>query len=228
MRVSALREEFHESATQIEESIADAMNKKKLFRRPLKDGSVSTLGVLAIVVIVGLVFYNGFSSLLALFRPPQLYFLPAIVALVAAGMIRAWRRSFPVFGRSAYGYALYKQTEGFREYLKTAEADQIIAESRQAEFSRYLPWAMAFGLEDLWAITIDHIAERTAVTAPNWYVGSDLSSFRDFADAAGSFSSMSADSMAYQPPTSGSSGGSGGFGGGSAGGGDGGVSAGGR
>ena len=41
--------------------------------------------------------------------------------------------------------------EGFRNYLATAEADQLKFEEGEDIFSKYLPWAIIFGLADRWA-----------------------------------------------------------------------------
>ena len=64
------------------------------------------------------------------------------------------------------------QTNGFRRYLETAEADQIKFEEGQDIFSRYLPYAIVFGVADRWAKVFDELAASGAdVAVPNWYVG---------------------------------------------------------
>ena len=49
------------------------------------------------------------------------------------------------------GRAWTDQVEGFQKYLATAEADQLRFEEGEDIFSRYLPWAIVFGLADRWA-----------------------------------------------------------------------------
>ena len=51
---------------------------------------------------------------------------------------------------SAEGYAARTQALGFKQYLATAEADQLRFEVGIEQFSRYLPWAMVFGVVDHW------------------------------------------------------------------------------
>ncbi len=77
---------------------------------------------------------------------------------------------FFVSARTAEGSALLAQAEGFKEYLMTAEADQIRVEEDQDVFSRYLPWAIAFGAESHWVGVFRQIAAAgRPVAEPTWY-----------------------------------------------------------
>ncbi len=51
---------------------------------------------------------------------------------------------------SAEGFAARVQCEGFKQYLATAEAEQLRFEVGIDTFSRYLPFAMVFGVVDHW------------------------------------------------------------------------------
>lgn len=87
--------------------------------------------------------------------------------IYAEVMQRGWYRRHPqprglerLLGRSprtADGTAVRIQTMGFRKYLATAEADQIKFEEAAGLFSRYLPYAMIFGLADRWAGVISEV-----------------------------------------------------------------------
>ncbi|GAA1903060.1 DUF2207 domain-containing protein [Lapillicoccus jejuensis] len=145
------------------------------------------------------------------------------VGLILAGVV------FRVLGkrmaaRTAEGSAVTAQALGFKEYLETAEADQIRFEEAQSVFSRYLPYAIVFGCADRWARTFQQVAEAAAAAGqpllmPSWYLwsGGGFPDFTRIADGAGDFAS-SANGTFAATATSGSSGGSG-FGGGSFGGG---------
>ncbi|MGV8909869.1 MAG: DUF2207 domain-containing protein, partial [Propionicimonas sp.] len=52
--------------------------------------------------------------------------------------------------RTALGSAVLAQTRGFELYLRTAEADQIKFEEGIDVFSRYLPYAIMFGVAERW------------------------------------------------------------------------------
>ncbi|WP_410792349.1 DUF2207 domain-containing protein [Kribbella sp. C-35] len=74
--------------------------------------------------------------------------------------------------RSAEGRAITDQVIGFREYLATAEADQLRFEEGEDIFSKYLPWAIAFGLATRWQRVCGELVEAGRLTPdPTWYVG---------------------------------------------------------
>ena len=113
--------------------------------------------------------------------------------------------------RTPEGRAWTDQVEGFQKYLATAEADQLRFEEGEDIFSRYLPWAIVFGLADRWAkVCGDLVAMgRIPDTTPYWYYGNmNLASFN-----TGFLTGTLASSATAVPASSGSSGT--GFGGGS-------------
>jgi uncharacterized protein (TIGR04222 family) len=74
--------------------------------------------------------------------------------------------------RTPKGTALLAQAKGFRTYLETAEANQIKFEEGEDVFSKYLPFAIVFGVAERWAkIFADLAASGAAVAVPAWYVG---------------------------------------------------------
>ncbi|MCV2393728.1 DUF2207 domain-containing protein [Actinotalea sp. M2MS4P-6] len=174
------------------------------------------------LVVLGL----GLTVLLAATTHAGLVPLP----LVLVGFLVVILSKFAP-ARTAAGSAVLAQTEGFRRYLATAEADQLRFEEGEDLFSRYLPYAVAFGLTERWTRLFAELAARgVPLATPTWYVGpwghayfwayagafeQDLSGFTSVADTAIS---------APTPGSSGSSGFSsgGGFSGGGVGGGGGG------
>ena len=131
--------------------------------------------------------------------------------------------------KTAEGSAMNIQALGFKQYLETAEANQIRFEEAQSIFSRYLPYAIVFGVADRWAGTFQKVAEAAAAAnqpllMPAWYIysGAAFPNFTSIADGAGSFASSAGGTFAATA-SSGGSGGSG-FGGGGFGGGGGGGS----
>ncbi len=152
------------------------------------------------------------------------------VPLVLVGLlVAAVSRAAP--SRTPAGTAVLAQTEGFRRYLATAEADQLRFEEGEDLFSRYLPFAVAFGLTERWTRIFAELAARGVdLPVPTWYVSgwgyagfwAGASAFER--DLTGFTTTMD---TAISAPTPGSSGGSGfssggGFSGGGVGGGGGG------
>lgn len=150
------------------------------------------------------------------------------VALIVAGVIiLVLAGRMPA--RTASGTALLAQVQGFRLYLETAEADQIRFEEGQDVFSRYLPYAIVFGVAERWADLFARIAASgRAVPAPDWYSGYGYAwgpggfDYHRFGSSMDDFSDRTSSSIAASPPASPSASGSSGFSGGFSGGGGGG------
>lgn len=131
------------------------------------------------------------------------------------------------FGRrTAEGSAVLAQAKGFELYLTTAEADQIRFEEGIDVFSRYLPYAMVFGVADRWTKVFEQLAADGRYTfSPYWYVGYGYGLGGGFGmgDLSGSLNSLASSvSSSIQAASAASSGGSGFSGGGGFGGGGGG------
>lgn len=106
------------------------------------------------VLMAGLVALNVYERHL---WGPFEFALPA--GLLVSGALLAWRGRGRA-PRSAKGTALRIQTLGFKEYLTTAEAGQIRFEEARDIFSRYLPYAIVFGVADRWAKLFGEVAAR--------------------------------------------------------------------
>lgn len=155
--------------------------------------------------------------------------------LVAGLIVMFFASRMPA--RTAKGSAMLAQAKGFEQYLRTAEANQIKFEEAQNIFSRYLPYAIIFGVSERWAKVFDDVQALAgeagyALDMPTWYVFHNTNmawnylilaeSLDGFATtAAGTFTAPAAAS-AGTPGSSGGSGfsmgggfsGGGGFGGG--------------
>lgn len=128
--------------------------------------------------------------------------------------------------KTAEGSAVLAQSLGFKEYLTTAEAGQIAFEEASNIFSRYLPYAVVFGVADRWARTFAQVAEAAEAAGqtlmmPTWYIysGHAFPDFTSIANGVESFSTTSTGTFTSTPGSSGASGfGGGGFSGGGGGG----------
>jgi uncharacterized membrane protein YgcG len=111
---------------------------------------------------------------------------------------------------------------GFQEFLTRVEGDRLERLVKTPElFEKFLPYAMALGVERAWARAFEGICREP----PRWYRGGSVTDFqpRVFADRLGGMSRAAAAAMVSQPRGSGGSGfGGGGSSGGGFGGGGGG------
>lgn len=97
------------------------------------------------------------GALFTLFVSVSVPALAAAAGFVAAGIVgsRVPRGRVP---RTAVGTAVRVQSLGFKQYLATAEANQITFEEAADIFSRYLPYAMVFGVATHWAKVFKDVA----------------------------------------------------------------------
>ena len=150
----------------------------------VRDPSAARTRWLVIMVLAGVA-----AGLLAIWMPMGLGVWPAVpVGVFAAGAMIYYQHASP---RTADGTAAYLQSLGFRQYLMTAEADQIRWEEGQDIFSRYLPYAIAFGCAAHWAAVFRELAARGVdLPQPSWY-----SNPYTFGDGSGFTFTDSLDSM---------------------------------
>jgi Predicted membrane protein (DUF2207) len=145
--------------------------------------------------------------------------------LVAGGII--YLLGMRMAAKTAAGSAVLAQSLGFKQYLVTAEARQIRFEEAQDIFSRYLPYAIVYGVADRWAGTFTEVAEAAtaagqSIDMPDWYTFSGGGGFGNFGGIAAGMDSFATMASGTFTSTPGSSGGSGSGGGGYSGGGGGG------
>jgi uncharacterized membrane protein len=120
--------------------------------------------------------------------------------------------------RTGLGYEALNHLEGFKLFLSVTDKERFAfhnAPEKSPElFMKYLPYAVAFGVEKEWA----KVFASLTIPNPNWYEGSGgISAFSATAltsDLASFSTSFSASSGTSGSSGGGSSGGGGGGGGG--------------
>lgn len=113
------------------------------------------------------------------------------------------------------GYKKWAEIEGFREFLSVTEKDRMkfhdAPEKKPEQFSQYLPYAIAMGVEKAWAKQFEDIGTNM----DSWYTGSgsthNLASIYALSSLSSSLNSIG---TASTSSSSGSSGFGGGFSGG--------------
>jgi uncharacterized membrane protein len=167
----------------------------------------------AAAVLGGGMVYLGVAIMGSLGMQP----LTAVAAGIASGAIVALFGWF-MPSRTPRGSRELEKVLGFREFLSRVEGDRLERMVKTPEmFEKYLPYAMALGVEDTWAKAFEGIYTQP----PSWYSGpGGIGTFRPsaFTHNLSAMSAATAATMASAPRSSGGSG----FGGGSSGGGFGG------
>jgi uncharacterized membrane protein YgcG len=157
-------------------------------------------------------------------------FVPGVLVFYVGVVLLHIAFAYLLKAPSGRGRRLMDKLEGFKVYLEVAEKDDLALrhppDLTPELFERYLPFAIALGVEQMWAEQFSQAFARMEAGSeqayrPNWYHG-NFSSTRMSSFASNVSSSFSsAISSAATPPgsSSGSSGGSSGGGGGGGGGG---------
>lgn len=224
VKLKTLKTTFSGTMASAQSQLYADVTKRGWFRRNPQYARATWYGVGFAITLGGfiLMFFLAAATSLALFA----------LAIMGVGIaILFVARHAP--GRTPEGTAILKQTQGFEHFIATADANQLRYEEGHDIFSRYLPFAIAFGLADKWAAKFAELARQGAnLPDPTWYgssfsygtfwghasnFGNDMARFTSLADSAIS---------APAPGSSGGSGfsssGGGGFSGGGGGGGGGG------
>ncbi len=221
--LSNLTNTFAPSLRAVNASTDSFVSTNRYFRDKL--GATNPLLVMGMVTAVA-----GFFGLIVL----DLERFILIPIGLGAGCAIAITLSARAARRTALGHAVYLQLAGFQRYIETAEADRIRFDETEDIFSRYMPWAIAFGQAEHWARVFAQLAaEGRNVSHPDWYVGTSstltggafgaAASLSSIGDAVSSFTMAATSSFSSTPSSSGSSGsGGGGSSGGGGGGGGGG------
>jgi uncharacterized membrane protein len=206
VNISDLEHEFYESLPGIKDRIFDRLVELKLYdRRP--DNVLAmwvVVGFAVLIVSVGgavavaniLMLSLGWSILAAI--------LTAVPVFVFGSLMPA---------RTIRGARQFEKILGFQEFLERVEQDRFRRMITGPEmFERYLPYAMALGVDKKWAAAFDDLYKEP----PDWYVGTYPHGFHTtmFVASLNDWSSAAGTAMSTGPRSSGGSGFSGGGGGG--------------
>jgi uncharacterized membrane protein len=158
----------------------------------------------------------GLTFVLARWTHWGLVGIPVIIAGVALALMARWMPA-----RTAKGTAMLRRIRGFRQVIATAETHMSRWAEEENVFTRYLPYAIVFGLTKKWAKAFEDLGIQPDTSS--WYAGSRAFTAVAFADSIDGFAVTTGGTLASTPAASGSSGfGGGGFSGGGGGGGGGG------
>ncbi|GAB3246662.1 DUF2207 domain-containing protein [Kineosporia babensis] len=215
VRLSDLKQTFASDLQKVQSMLYHEVTRQGWFRgNPAKVRIV--WGVLSILVLAAAV---PIAILLAIFTD---FGLVGVALVVGAVVMLCCTGKMPA--RTAKGTALLAQAKGFELYLTKAEAGEIRWQEQRDIFSRYLPYAIVFGVAERWAGIFDQLARGGAdLDVPSWYVGAmygNAFNYHAFASSVDDFSTTTSGSLSAATPSS--SGGSGFSGGGFSGGGGGG------
>jgi uncharacterized protein (TIGR04222 family) len=214
VELSDLKKKFANRLQKVKDALYDEVVAKKWFlRRPdtVRKAWV-VLGILAL--LLGL----GATVVLAIFTH---YGLPGLPLVLGGLLLLIGAKRMP--RRTAKGTAMTRRIFGFRRVIETAEEHTARWAEEENVFTRFLPYAIVFGVTEKWANAFEALG-RAPSDDLGWYVGTRPFVYHEFADSMDSFAVTTSGIIASTPSGSGGSGFSsgGGFSGGGGGGGGGG------
>lgn len=210
--LSTLENKFYRSLPGIHNALFDQLTTRKYYvKRPDQVKQNYLVGGIAF----GMVLTFGLAALVDRFgMAPEAVFGAGILSGL---IVVLFGRIMPA--RTQQGTRVLEGALGFEEFLSRVEADRFERVVKTPEmFEKFLPYAMALGVEKNWARAFESIL----TTPPDWYQGGDPTRFnsRGFVSHMSDMVSRTGSTMTSAPRSSGgsgfSSGGSsgGGFGGG--------------
>ena len=207
VELSALRKKFAERLQKVKDALYNDMVSRKWFlRRPDRVRQTwVVIGALALSLGIGIMVLLAVFTKLGILGIP--FVIGGILLLIGANEMPA---------RTAKGTAMTRRVNGFRIVIEKAEAYMSKWAEQENVFTRFLPFAVVFGVTDKWAKAFESLGQMPSDTT--WYVSSRPFVFSQFADSIDSFTVQTSGTISATPAGSGSSG----FGGGGAGGGGGG------
>jgi uncharacterized membrane protein YgcG len=209
VELSDLRKMFAPRLQKVKDALyADVVSRKWFVGRPDKTRQLwAGLGVVALLAGVGI------TVLLAWFTHLGLLGIPLVVGGLLLVLGAKWMPR-----RTARGTAVTRRLNGFRRVIETAEEHTARWAEQEQVFTRFLPYAVVFGVTDRWAKAFEALGQAPSDDL-SWYVSSRPFVYSEFAESMDSFTVTTSGVIASTPS---GSGGSGFGGGGSAGGGGGG------
>lgn len=206
--LSEMENEFYKNLPSLRDTLyGELVNKKYFLRNPENVRNVYIVaGVLIIILSVVLTIFTSSS-------PGKSILAGAITGLP----VFFFGRVMPA--KTRIGASAYMDVLGFREFLSRTEKDKLERIGDKNLFSKFLPYAIALGVENKWAKAFEGIYQDQ----PNWYVfPGEFRAFspHSFSNSINSLTSSLASATFSSPRGSGAGGGgsSGGGGGGGGGG----------
>ena len=159
-RLSSLKNRFYTAIPVIREDIMSALKKKGMYQvDPGAAGGYSIVAAIAVGLLLAGLQYLGWMNL-----------FNSVPLLVISGGISAiiwWLFARQMTAKTVLGARTVVAVLGFQEFMNRVDADRI-KRLPPDTFEKFLPYAMAFGVEQHWAQAFAGLIKDP----PNWYVGS--------------------------------------------------------
>ena len=206
VQMSDLTNKFYKFLPEIKNSIYDELVEADFYHERPDSAKAKAWGITVLIT-----FILGGITILSLSRGFVLFEAPALVIATVVSFIVLVIFAQVMPARTVAGARAREASLGFREFLSRVEEDRFKRMITSPElFEKYLPYAMAFGVEEKWANAFRDIYREP----PTWYTGTGRFDSVSFGHSISSMSNSAASAMASSPSGSGGGGSSGGGSGG--------------
>ncbi|MGK2934688.1 MAG: DUF2207 domain-containing protein, partial [Gemmatimonadaceae bacterium] len=197
VKLSDLQDKFYKSLPGIRDALYEQLVERGFYKhRPdsVKNNWIGG-GVFLFAAGIGAAFWAAASSA-AWVSPVAL----GAAAIVSSVTLLVFARLMPA--RTVDGARAREAALGFREFLSRVDSDRYKRMITSPEmFERFLPYAMAFDVEEKWARAFEDIYREP----PSWYTGTGTGQFHAtaFSSRMSALSSAASSTMASSPSSSG-------------------------
>ncbi len=164
-KLSSLKNRFYTAIPMIRQDVYAALKRKGMYWLDPESASAYT--------ILGIILSAAPFVLLQITGAADLFLSPLLVAIaIAASVPIIWLFGRNMTAKSMAGSRTWVAVRGFQEFIHRVDADRL-RRMPPDTFEKFLPYAMAFGLEQQWAQKFAGIIKDP----PSWYIGPDTGHF---------------------------------------------------
>ncbi|MBZ5568400.1 MAG: DUF2207 domain-containing protein [Acidobacteriia bacterium] len=157
--LSSLRNRFYTAIPVIKQDIFSALKRKGMYW--LDPESAAGYSLLGAIVCAAPFALGQFTGVMSLFDSPLLAVISIVISLVIV-----WLFARQMTCKTVLGARTRVEVLGFQEFMDRVDRDRI-ARMPPDTFEKYLPYAMALGVEHNWAQAFAGIVQQP----PSWYAG---------------------------------------------------------
>ncbi len=158
-RLSSLKNRFYTAVPVIRQDIMSSLKTKGIYMLdPESARGYSVVAAIAILAPFGILQYLGWANLLNS--------IPLLVGCVLLSALIWWLFARVMTAKTVKGARTHIAVLGFQEFMNRVDADRL-KRMPPTTFEKYLPFAMALGVEHHWAQAFAGIVKDP----PTWYVG---------------------------------------------------------
>lgn len=163
--LSSLKNRFYVALPSVRNNVMGALKSKGMYR--VDPDTANGYRVMGVLLIVAPFLVAQVTGVYQFFRSPLLAFISVAIALFIV-----WFFGRHLTAKTIKGMRALVGVQGFREFMMRVDGDRL-RKFPPDTFEKFLPYAMALGVEKHWA----HAFQGIIQNPPSWYVGSQPGMF---------------------------------------------------